>query len=78
MTTNVTIPSKSLLKLDQYNEYESSTVIRVVVVGEEVLISKENTSQVSLCRAHSLKHQNKEANLLNAWLYLRFHEMNLN
>ena len=51
MTTNVTIPSKSLSKLAQYNGYDS-VVIRVVVVGEELLISREKTSQVSLPCVH--------------------------
>ena len=47
MTTKVTIPSKSLSKLAQYSGYKS-TVIRVVVIGEAMLISRENTSQVRL------------------------------
>ena len=51
MTIYVIIPSKSLSKLAQYNRYDS-IMIRVVVVGEEILISKETTSQVSLTFVH--------------------------
>ena len=64
MTTNVTIPSKSLSKLAQYNGYDS-IVIRVVVVGEEMLISRESTSQVSFTLCAFLKHE-KNSSLLNA------------